>query len=257
MLQVDRRSGQIFIAFGSPGLPHPFRCGHRNPWFISKLFAPSPVLYRESPMRFLPPAFAILLLSAASLWAATEITAEGKHLMEVLDSMHVEEHWIAGAIVDWRTGDPTGKAATDNGKHTHCSQFTAAACEKFGIYILRPPEHSAVLLANAQFEWLPKEGQAAGWTAVAGGVAAQDLANRGCVVVAVCQNPDPKKSGHIAIIRPGNKTLEQIAAEGPDVIQAGGTNYTSASLKRGFANHPDAFAKGEIRFYGHPPMARP
>jgi hypothetical protein len=206
-------------------------------------------------MRFLPLVFLALLISSASLFAAVEITAEGKHLAEVLDSMHVEEHWIAGAIVDWRTGDPTGKAIADNGKHTHCSQFTAAACEKLGIYILRPPEHSAVLLANAQFEWLPKEGQAAGWTPVADGAAAQDLANRGQVVVAVYQNIDPRKSGHIAIVRPGNKSPAQLAAEGPDVTQAGGTNYTSASLKRGFANHPDAFSKGEIRFYAHAPAA--
>jgi hypothetical protein len=207
-------------------------------------------------VRFLSQAFALLLLSAASLLAGTEITADGKHLLEVLDSMHVEEHWIAGSIVDWRTGEPTGKSIADNGKHTHCSQFAAAACEKLGIYILHPPEHSAVLLANAQFEWLPREGQAAGWRPVTDGVAAQDLANRGYVVVAVCQNPDPKKSGHIAIVRPGNKTPEQIATEGPNVIQAGGTNYNSASLRRGFANHPDAFSKGEIRFYAHPPTAR-
>ena len=206
-------------------------------------------------MRFLPAAFSVLLITAASLFAAAEITPEGQHLAAVLDSMHVEEHWIAGAIVDWRTGDPTGKAISDNGRHTHCSQFTAAACEKLGIYILRPPEHSAVLLANAQFDWLPKEGVAAGWSSVANGVAAQDLANRGQVVVAVCQNADPKKSGHIAIVRPGKKTPQQIAAEGPDVIQAGGTNFNSASLKRGFANHPDAFPKGEIRFYAHAPPA--
>jgi hypothetical protein len=111
-----------------------------------------------------------------------------------------------------------------------------------------------VLLANAQFDWLPKEGKEKGWTPVPDGVAAQDLANRGNVVVAVYQNHDPKKSGHIAIIRPGMKTPEQIAAEGPDVIQAGGTNFNSASLKRGFANHPDAFPKGEIRFYAHAPV---
>src|ERR1700730_19160503 len=107
-------------------------------------------------MRFLPAIFAALAASTASLPAAAELTFEGRHLAEVLDSMHVEEHWIAGGIVDWRTGDPTGKAITDDGKHTHCSQFTAAACEKLGVYILRPPEHSAVLLANAQFEWLPQ-----------------------------------------------------------------------------------------------------
>lgn len=198
----------------------------------------------------------LLLLRPIGAWAAAEITMEGQRLAAVLDSMHVEEHWIVGAIVDWRTGDPTGKAVTDNGKHTHCSQFTAAVCEKLGIYILRPPEHGAVLLANAQFDWLPTAGREKGWTSVADGMAAQDLANRGQVVVAVCQNPDPKKSGHIAIVRPGKKTPEQIAAEGPNVIQAGGTNYNSASLKRGFANHPEAFPKGEIRFYAHPVVAR-
>ena len=211
-------------------------------------------MFNKKRMRFLPAIFVALLISSTSLFAAAEITAEGKHLVEVLDSMHVEEHWIAGAIVDWRTGDPTGQTLTDTGKHTHCSQFAAAACDKLGIYILRPPEHGSVLLANAQYDWLPKEGKDKGWTPVADGVAAQDLANRGQVVVAVYQNPDPKKSGHIAIIRPGNKTPEQIAAEGPDVIQAGGTNYTSTSLKRGFANHPDAFPKGEIRFYAHAPV---
>ena len=208
-------------------------------------------------MRFLPGAFGALLLASASLFAAAEITDEGKHLASVLDSMHVEEHWIAGAIVDWRTGDPSGQAikATDTGKHTHCSQFAASACEKLGIYILRPPEHGAVLLANAQYEWLPKEGKDKGWTPVVDGVAAQDLANRGHVVVAVYQNHDPKKSGHIAIVRPGKKTPEQIAAEGPDVIQAGGTNFNTTNLQRGFANHPQAFPNGEIRFYAHTPAA--
>ena len=142
-------------------------------------------------MRFLPALFVALLVSSSSLFAAAEITAEGRHLVEVLESMHVEEHWIAGAIVEWRTGDSTGQSikATDTGKHTHCSQFAAAACEKFGIYILRPPEHGSVLLANAQYDWLPKDGKDKGWTPVADGVAAQDLANRGHLVVAVCQNP--------------------------------------------------------------------
>jgi hypothetical protein len=204
----------------------------------------------EKRVRSLPLLCSLALLCSTPLLAAPEITPEGRHLAEVLDSMHVEEHWIAGAIVDWRTGDPTGKLITDNGKHTHCSQFAAAACDKLGIYILRPPEHSSVLLANAQFDWLPGDGRAKGWTQVADGVAAQDLANRGQIVVAVCQNADPKKSGHIAIVRPGTKTPEQIAKEGPDVVQAGGTNFNSASLKRGFSNHPDAFPGG-IRYYAH------
>jgi hypothetical protein len=206
-------------------------------------------------MRLLPVLAAFIALSSA-LFAGAEVTPDGRHLAEVLDSMHVEQHWISGAIVDWRTGDPTGQPLKpgDSGKHTHCSQFAAAACEKLGIYILRPPKHGSVLLANAQYDWLSKEGKEKGWSPVADGNAAQDLANHGHVVVAVYQNHDPKKSGHIAIIRPGAKTPEQIAAEGPDVIQAGGNNFNTTNLKRGFSFHPQAFPK-EILFYSHAPIA--
>lgn len=184
-------------------------------------------------------------------WALEPISPAAEQLVKVFESMHVEEHWIAGAIVDWRTGDPTGKPITDDGKHTHCSQFAAALCEHLGVYLLRPPEHSAVLLANAQYDWLPGKGLEAGWLPVANGAAAQDLANRGVLVVAVYKNGDPKKSGHIAIVRPGQKTAAELAEEGPDVIQAGGHNYNRTSLKRGFANHPTAFRNGEITFYSH------
>lgn len=194
----------------------------------------------------------VFISGALAAFAIEPISPEGRQLATVLDSMRVEEHWPAGVIVNWRTGEPTGKPVTDTGRHTHCSQFVAAASERLGIYILRPPEHSAVLLANAQFDWLPEQGLAKGWTPVADGVTAQDLANRGRLVVAVYKNHDPKKSGHIAIVRPGQKTPAQIAGEGPDVIQAGGTNFNSTNLKRGFANHPKAFANGEIRFYSHP-----
>ncbi len=198
-------------------------------------------------LRIVAPLFVL-----ARIAAADPIAAGGERLVQFLDSMHVEEHWIAGAIVEWRTGEPTGKPHTDTGKHTHCSQFAAAACDRLGIYILRPPEHSAVLLANAQFDWLPsEEGKAKGWLPVKDGFAAQELANRGTLVVAVYKSPDPKKSGHIALIRPSTKSSPEIAAEGPQITQAGGTNRNSAPLKNGFANHPDAFAKNEVRYFSH------
>ena len=193
---------------------------------------------------------ALLIFSCAA--TSGPILADGEKLVRFLDSMHVEEHWIAGAIVEWRTGEPTGKPIKDGGKHTHCSQFASAACDRLGIYILRPPEHSAVLLANAQFDWLPsEEGKAKGWSPVKDGIAAQDIANHGSLVVAVYRNHDPKKSGHIAIIRPSAKSEAEIKAEGPQVTQAGGTNRNSAPLKTGFSNHPDAFAKSEVRYYSH------
>lgn len=196
--------------------------------------------------------FIVALLVFIRAAIAGSVLAEGEMLIRFLDSMEVEKHWIAGAIVEWRTGEPTGKPVKDDGKHTHCSQFAASACERLGIYILRPPEHSAVLLANAQFDWLPsEEGKAKGWSPVKDGFAAQELANKGMLVVAVYKNHDPKKSGHIALIRPSTKSEDEIKAEGPQVTQAGGTNRNSTSLKKGFANHPDAFGKNEVRYFSH------
>lgn len=195
--------------------------------------------------------FVALLVFPAFCLALEPISRDGECLGKAFDEMRVEEHWPAGVIVDWRTGDPTGKPVTDKGRHTHCSQFAASACERLGIYLLRPPEHSPVLLANAQFDWLKAKGSEAGWEPVPDGVAAQDLANRGNVVVAVYKNQNPKKSGHIAIVRPGIRTPAEIAEEGPEVIQAGGHNYNRVSLKRGFVHHPAGFARGEIQFYSH------
>jgi hypothetical protein len=50
------------------------------------------------------------------------------------------------------------------------------------------------------------------------------LGHRGLLVVASYHNHHDDRPGHIAIVRPGSKTAEQIAAEGPDVIQAGSVN---------------------------------
>lgn len=196
-----------------------------------------------------PLIFGFLLVTRLCL-ALEPMGERAAELSLALDSMHVEEHWLAGAIVDWKTGEPTGKPITDSGKHTHCSQFAAAACERLGVYLLRPPEHSAVLLANAQADWLQSEkGRKKGWKPVPDAAAAQDLANQGHLVVATFKNPDPKKSGHIAIVRPGLRSSAELAAEGPFIIQAGLHNANRTSLKRGFASHPGAFTKGEIRFF--------
>jgi glutamine amidotransferase-like uncharacterized protein len=161
-------------------------------------------------------------------------------LWERLERMEVERLWKAGVIVDWRTGFPTGRELKpgDRGNHTHCSQFVAAACERVGVYILRPPEHSAVLLANAQFEWLSDgRGAAAGWHRLEGASAAQESASAGKLVVAVVRNPEPSKPGHIALVRPGVKDARLLEEEGPDVMQAGSRNRNSVPLRKGFSNH--------------------
>ena len=194
----------------------------------------------------------VLALAMRGL-CAEPVASKGEALAKALDALHVEEHWKPGVIVDWRNGEPTGQPITDSpGNHTHCSQFAAAACDRLGVYLLHPPEHASKLLANAQYDWLPStKGKKNGWSPVPDGITAQQMANEGRLVVAVCKNPDPTKHGHIAIVRPSDRGTAEIVKDGPQVIQAGGTNYNSATLKQGFSHHRDAFEKDEIRFYAH------
>jgi hypothetical protein len=181
---------------------------------------------------------------------ASDITPEGKKLGDFLDATNVEKLWIAKEVVDWKTGESL-RLPMDDRSHTHCSAFVAAVCLRKDIYILRPPEHSAMLLASAQFDWLAKEGEAKGWKAVKDGPAAQEFANKGFLVVAVCKAAAENKSGHIAIVRPSTLDEKTIESEGPRIIQAGKTNYNSTNLKEGFKHHPEAWKEKGIRFYAH------
>src|SRR6185437_9510584 len=196
-------------------------------------------------------AFVVLIALAGAAHALDAITPQAQDLIKVLDAMGVESKWLAGERVHWDTGLPTGVPETSPGKHTHCSAFVAAAAKNLGVYILRPPEHGQKLLANAQNEWLAQEGATNGWLKLANAAEAQAAANRGLLVVASYHNHHDDRPGHIAIVRPGNKTVGQIAAEGPDVIQAGAVNKTSISLKDGFAGRPAAWRDHEIVYYAH------
>jgi hypothetical protein len=162
--------------------------------------------------------------------------------------MEVESRWMPGDPVDWRTGayDPSAIRL-----RSHCSTFVAAACARFDVYILRPPEHSEWLLSNAQCEWLEHEGAGHGWQRVENAATAQRLANRGHVVVAGYQNPNDDKSGHIAVVRPSTKSRAMIETEGPDVIQAGAVNCVQTTAKNAFRFHRGAWSRGEIRYYSH------
>jgi hypothetical protein len=196
-------------------------------------------------------AFVALMVFADAARPAEIVTPQAQTVIKVLDAMGVESKWNAGERVHWDTGLPTGVPETSPGKHTHCSAFVAAAAETLGVYILRPPEHGQKLLANAQNEWLAEKGAANGWVKLADAADAQAAANRGLLVVASYHNHHDDRPGHIAIVRPGSKTADQIAAEGPDVIQAGAVNKTSISLRDGFAGHPAAWRDHEIVYYTH------
>jgi hypothetical protein len=188
---------------------------------------------------------------------AADVSPAGEKLAAALDSMRVEDLWIAKHRVSWKTGEPLGGPPTDGKGHTHCSAFVAAFCMRQDIYILRPPEHSSTLLANAQFDWLSHEGRSQGWRPVGSAVEAQRLANRGFVVVAAYREADAKKPGHIAVVRPSAKSDRSVEKEGPQVTQAGATNYADATLEEGFRHHPAAWKNRAVRFFAHEPGRPP
>jgi hypothetical protein len=180
------------------------------------------------------------------------IAHAGARLARVLDSMHVASRWLAHEHVNWETGQPDkGAGYKGPGQATHCSAFAAAAGKRLGVYLLRPPEHSQILLASAQAAWLASEqGQQAGWSGVYTAQHAQSLANQGQFVVIVFQSPDPHKPGHIAIIRPSTKSAEALAQAGPQLIQAGTQNFQSIDARAAFQWHHGAWPDG-VRYYVH------
>jgi hypothetical protein len=176
------------------------------------------------------------------------IDQNGQRLARLLDGTGVDHLWLRGWHVNWETGAPDREAPGGPEAKTHCSAFVAAIAERLGIYVLRPPQHPQNLLANAQMRWLREDGQEAGWSPVAGPREAQALANKGELVLAVWENPNPHRPGHIAIIRPSERTDAQLAAEGPEETQSGTKNYLATTVSVGFRSHP----KDELRYFAHP-----
>jgi hypothetical protein len=192
----------------------------------------------------------VLFIAIAPQASAAEITPAGKKLAEFLDGMDVEHHWDAGKSVAWKTGKPLDTQGEVRKSNTHCSAFVAATCLKADVYILRPPEHATKLLANAQADWLAGPGADKGWKPVAMAAEAQRRANHGELIVAVFKEANPEKHGHIAIVRPSEKSESKIREEGPQIVQAGATNYNSTSLAEGFKHHKGAWPGG-VRYYVH------
>jgi hypothetical protein len=202
-----------------------------------------------------------VVFRSSTVQAATEqkhtpccgsVTPAGERLADTLDNINVESLWLAGEHVNWETGEPDKSADYEGpGNHSHCSAFAAAAAMRLGVYLLRPPEHGQLLLANAQADWLASEaGAQAGWRSVTDMSEAQRLANEGNLVLALYQNPNPHVPGHIAIVRPSEKSAVALEVNGPEMIQAGEHNYTKISARVGFEHHPGAWPNG-IRYYVH------
>jgi hypothetical protein len=198
----------------------------------------------------------LLLLTIAAVSARgldkLPIDDNGRALKNFYLGLNVENRWISGQHVDWESGEPD-KPGAEQDIHTHCSAFVAAACKRLNTYILRPPEHKTMLLANAQHDWLGSaEGQRNGWTAITGEnsyLEAQRYANSGHLVIATYKNPDPKIPGHIAMVVPAAIGTEKIAESGPMLIMAGTHNFNYISLKSGFRSHIAEWPEHEILFY--------
>jgi hypothetical protein len=182
------------------------------------------------------------------------ITPAGDRLASMLDDMNVESLWIAGQHINWETGEPDrGGDYEGPGNHTHCSAFSAAVAKRLGIYLLGPPEHGQSLLANAQSKWLESAAaESEGWRRVSRMQEAQSLANQGRLVVVVYPNPDPHVPGHVAIVRPSEKSIHALEENGPQIIQAGTHNHNSTNVRIGFSSHPGAWPDGVTYYYAHP-----
>ncbi len=198
--------------------------------------------------------FAATPLNALATPCCSPISPAGAKLAAFLDGSNVDRLWLPGSKVNWETGASIS-VWDDDKPHTHCSAFVASAAKRLGVYVLRPPEHSAVLLANAQMGWLGSPAAVkAGWRPIGTVLEAQRLANGGELVVAAFENPDPTHPGHIAIIRPSTIDQAALMAVGPFVTQAGGHNAISEPLAHGFGNHPGAWngnGSGGVRFFAH------
>ena len=201
--------------------------------------------------------FALLLLAPAQSQAQPccgSITPPGQRLATLLDATGVDHLWLASHHVAWAAGEidqdrPDGREAA-----THCSAFAAAIAARLGVYVLRPPEHPQELLASAQMRWLRSDGASRGWRALAGCLEAQRAANRGDLVVEAFENPSPRRPGHIAIVRPSDKTLAELDSDGPQETQAGSANAISTTTAAGFRQHRGAWLAGgggSMAYYAH------
>jgi len=179
------------------------------------------------------------------------ITPAGERLARFLDGTGVDHLWLAGHHVDWLSGAATAGA---HESATHCSAFVGAIAARLGVYVLRPPQHSQELLANAQLGWLRDADTGSGWRALATPMAAQAAANRGELVLEAFENPNPHRPGHIAIVRPSEQSRSALDLDGPRETQAGETNALDTSTAEGFRHHRGAWrgdGRGGIRYYAH------
>ena len=198
--------------------------------------------------------FQISALRVASTWAevtpatnSANACAQAAMLSAFLDSLQVNNYWLEGASVNWLTGVAGGSGPNMTiGTDSHCSAYAGAVTDLLGVYLLRQPYASDLNLANNQANWLATN--TAGWFPISTMTVAQHLVNTGELVVASYQASSG--SGHIAVLRPSNRTDASVNAFGPEECQSGDNNFLSTNIVTGFNQHPGAFPSN-ILYYGH------
>ena len=163
------------------------------------------------------------------------VSAEGAALAALLDGMDVENHWLAGQPVDWKTGNPVdGDGTINNG-----GAFVAAVGAR--VKVPMPPPVLENFAAGEQYDWLLDQGPGKGWVLV-GEMEAQLLANQGWLVIAAWKDPAPAgervASGQTAIVRPDGRPAAEIRTRGPRLVLAGPRNHNNIALKDGFRPRP-------------------
>ena len=177
---------------------------------------------------------------------------DGRKLATFLDHSGVERLWQANVHVNWLTGQPDPARPGTAPHATHCSAFAAAMATRLGVpCCTRRNIRSACWPMPRRVGC--RRGKADGWRQVTPD-AAQRLANRGWLVVASFANPDLRRPGHIAVLRPSLQSTIRLRMNGPAEAQAGFRNRLRTWVARGFASHPGAWqadGTGAIRFYAH------
>jgi hypothetical protein len=216
----------------------------------NKTTASLPDVFRLVHSRIIPSIIFLSLLINTPIYSGP-VEKYGKLLDTFLEQLHIEQYWVAGKKINWKTGVPVVPEVELPNDRSFCSAFVAAVCLRLGIYIPRPPQYSLEFLAMTQNIWLKKHGYEEGWFYVESGMDAQELANMGFLVVASYRQEPPGKRGHIAIVRPSTKSSQLIAQEGPDIIQAGKINYSLTSISIGFQSFNHAFKNNQICYFAH------
>jgi hypothetical protein len=132
-------------------------------------------------------------------------------LWDVTRAMHAEiPHWII-------TGDPNEASAVDaNGN------FTVDKSRR------RP------ITVNETVNWLRKHADTIGWRPV-DAATARAMAHDGHPAIAIWKNPNPKVSGHVAIVRPGSLNED----DGVAIAQAGRSPDQAAHMDT--LTHPENY----------------